>query len=124
MRLFILTVLALKATGTILVDAFGILSQSRTFSIIVKKHNNYFPTKPVPTSLFLSQQQSEEDSTEKASVSFDEAGASLKDAEDLKRLQEMGDFDSNPNVCFILCYSKFIFVVFLIDIVCGICKQN
>ena len=31
-------------------------------------------------------------------TSFDQAGASLIEEEDRKRLEEMGDFDSNPSV--------------------------
>ena len=32
-------------------------------------------------------------------TSFDDAGRSLLDEEDMKRMNEMGDFDVNPNVC-------------------------
>lgn len=31
-------------------------------------------------------------------TSFDQAGASLIEEEDIKRMETMGDFDSNPNV--------------------------
>jgi hypothetical protein len=32
-------------------------------------------------------------------TSFDDAGRSLLDEQDMKRMNEMGDFDVNPNVC-------------------------
>jgi hypothetical protein len=32
-------------------------------------------------------------------TSFDDAGRSLLDEQDMKRMNEMGDFDENPNVC-------------------------
>jgi hypothetical protein len=34
-------------------------------------------------------------------TSFDQAGASLIEEEDRKRLEQMGDFDDNKSVCFV-----------------------
>lgn len=39
-----------------------------------------------------------EDETEIQRTSFDQAGASLIEEEDNKRMESMGDFDANPNV--------------------------
>jgi hypothetical protein len=41
-------------------------------------------------------------------TSFDEAGRSLLDEQDMKRMNEMGDFDVNPNVRLI--FSRFLLV--------------
>jgi hypothetical protein len=45
-----------------------------------------------------SQEESDEDSPKITITSFDQAGASLIEEEDRKRMEAMGDFDVNPNV--------------------------
>ena len=40
-------------------------------------------------------------------TSFDDAGRSLLDEQDMKRMNEMGDFDVNPNVCISILFLGF-----------------
>jgi len=44
------------------------------------------------------QEENQEEDVEPSRTTFDQAGASLIDEEDKKRMEEMGEFDSNPNV--------------------------
>lgn len=58
--------------------------------------------KRITSRCWSSPMNKEQDEKEEESVvqrtSFDQAGKSLVEEEDKKRLDEMGDFDSNPNV--------------------------
>jgi hypothetical protein len=45
----------------------------------------------------------DDDEKEIRRTTFDQAGKSLIDEEDQKRLEQMGDFDANPAVCIACC---------------------
>ena len=68
-------------------------------SIVASNQRAVVDLKPASTVLFSSS-EGEDDSPK--STSFDDAGRSLVDEEDKKRMEEMGDFDSNPNVSYVM----------------------
>jgi hypothetical protein len=84
--------------STIILQLFAYVSISHAFSPIFS-HNNKLTSQSRRVALF-SQWDDEEEEVATQPASFDEAGASLRDEDDKKRMDDMGEYDSNPAVCF------------------------
>jgi hypothetical protein len=91
MRLVVLLLLQGGASSFTTISAPRI----RALNVAAKKG---FDFKHASTVLYAEDEE-KEDNTARSS-SFDEAGRSLVDEDDQKRMEEMGDFDSNPDVRF------------------------
>jgi hypothetical protein len=50
----------------------------------------------------MSQWEDEDDDTTKTQTSFEDAGDSLKNEQDKEKLDQMGDYDANPAVRYLL----------------------
>ena len=64
----------------------------------IKVNNHKLLTSRCWSSPTNKEQEEKEEESMVQRTSFDQAGKSLVEEEDKKRLDEMGDFDSNPNV--------------------------
>lgn len=75
--------------------------QRSTIEVRRPANKKAFDFKRAETVLFVGEdRKSDEDASApgSSSKSFDDAGRSLVDEEDQKRMEEMGDFDDNPSV--------------------------
>ena len=98
MRGALLWVLLLQATLLLSTTTHAWIVPSRVATVTCtsrRRHTARFSSPPDKEE--VDRQVNEE--TEVANVSFDEAGKGLMDEEDRIRMEEAGDFDSNPAVC-------------------------
>lgn len=98
MRLRLLPLLLLQSAQLETSTAFTVLSRQRCHppGAATTKGFDWKRSKTVLFAEDSSNSSSEEEI--RKSTSFDDAGRSLIEEEDKKRMEEMGDFDSNPEV--------------------------